>query len=174
MAEPLIGSQEEVEVIPFNPNHSSGFGTTTIIINEQEQTIHQTNNLRALIDAFVHSSEGREAANPLEAVYYDDLAAGKTPNQKRQILESFSKQHESLFRKLVEIVRQREIEFAARKNLRVQSNKGLRPNSEDLATVDPPQEEIVSRMYFHSMAFDGLSEVALSLDEKYDLSSLCR
>ncbi|MBA3757965.1 hypothetical protein H0X09_03860 [Candidatus Saccharibacteria bacterium] len=162
----------EFQEVPFNPDNDTGFGTITVIINGEEKTVHETNNLIVLFESFLFQRAGKTPGNPQELAYYHALAF--EDKIFPSIVSRFVQRHNELFEVLANISYEREKEVQARQNIRESERTSKTPHPDDLAARFPPEKNKQLRDYYLSQVFDAMVPIANEIDPNYNPKNLCR
>ena len=187
MNEQTVKSLEE---IPYNPLNNTGFESKVVTIGEEVKTIHDTNNLPVLVDAYLLYGQGLEPRDFNEAAYYKTLKSTQGRIMEEALAKFFEPELEpqpepepeltpeaKLPHQIREICTLRNLERAVRDRVRRPEGEGPPVSSEERRTMLPSQKESDRRSYYYSQLFDVIVPTAQSIAQssglEFDTTQFC-
>lgn len=154
-------------IVLYNEAYVTRFGVKQIELAGKPVVVHETNNLRDLIDAYFRETRGILPRN-----FGDQVASAKLAEPAVHFtLQVFMRLNPELREQLEIISQQREAEYETRREIRARIERGV-PLSPALISVGPSEKEEAFRDFIYSQVLDYIGDLETRYGLGLDLSRL--
>lgn len=160
----------KIEEITFNPENETGYGKKDVVIDGQEVTVHDTNNLFEYFKSYIHVIDGKD---PYDSGVYA-IVLSKESSLSRKIFDEFAKVYPGTFQRIRAVTRdQRQAREKAQSGPpeRDMLRAALAMTDELEDIIQPRAEDRGPFEKLFSDAFDGL--VPIGQKQRFDIQQLC-
>lgn len=150
-----------------NEAYITKLGVKRITLGNRDVVVHETSNLRDLIDAYFRELQGIAPRD-----FNEQIASAKLAGPAVHfILQAFMRLQPELREQLEVIAQRREVEVANRREIRSRAERGI-TISPDLTNTGPSEKEQAFRDFVYSQTLDYIGELVSRYGLDFDLYHL--